>query len=129
MHPKDRASEPHGWPAFTVLSFDGEAIDAGDDLDDLLEALDAAIDGRHGQEELAVWEEGERIVAVQKADGRIIRLDGPQPEELVLSERAGRRLRVARRTRQDRARGARGATNGQAHPEDEDNAQDEGEAS
>lgn len=72
--------DPHGWPTFAAITFDGEVVNSGDDLDALLYQLaDLASDPRHGLEDVTVWREGEECVGVVKTNGRIFRTDGREP--------------------------------------------------
>jgi hypothetical protein len=86
-----QAHDPIACPTYTAISYDGETIDASDNLDDLLRNLDRAADARHGLEELVIWKDAETVAAILKADARIVRLDGPQPELVVLSPEKVRR--------------------------------------
>jgi hypothetical protein len=65
-------------PRYTALSYDGECVEADNELAVVLAALAKTFDAAD-PEELAVWRDAEVIVAVQKADGRIIHLEPVEP--------------------------------------------------
>ena len=82
-----------GGPRFVALDYSGETVASDDDLDALLWELLSAMVKKHGSEELCVWEQGnpcDRVVAVLRANGQVIRLDGDQPRVQQPPRRNGR---------------------------------------
>ena len=55
-------------PRFVAVTYDGECVEADNELAVVLDALAKTFDA-DAPEELAIWRDGEVIVAVQKADG------------------------------------------------------------
>jgi hypothetical protein len=84
MSTKNEGSENLTSPRFVAMVAE-DYLESDNDLDVLLDLLRELHDPAHG-EDMCVWCEDRTVAAVMKADGRIIRLDGAEPQLQAASE-------------------------------------------